>query len=265
MYRCLFQKHLEFQFLSLSCRNSKLFSLHPVRSISQTHYQVLGVKQTATDGEIKSAYKQLCKKLHPDVNKNDPKAHDKFTEVQNAYSTLSGKGTRYEYDQELRYGQTFGHAETDEDLLRRYRSTKHADDSYYGNRSYGNSFYGNTPKGQTMSNDPVMRALRYISKNFLKIVAFGIMMNCSVILLSQRYVKNQLDEKDKRLHAEMQYLNQHFHNHGFQKAPKIYQHGKEEPYKEANIEYIYDKPQRHKKEDFLYINKSYKEKLPGDR
>ncbi|CAG2230927.1 dnaJ [Mytilus edulis] len=224
MYRCLFQKHLEFQFLSLSCKNSKLFLLHPVRSISQTHYQVLGVKQTATDGEIKSAYKQLCKKLHPDVNKTDPKAHDKFTEVQNAYSTLSGKGTRYEYDQELRYGQTFGHGETDEDLLRRYRSTKHADDSYYGNRSYGNSFYGNTPKGQTMSNDPVMRALRYISKNFLKIVAFGIMMNCSII---------------------------------------FYQHGKEEPYKEANIEYIYDKPQRHKKEDFLYINKSYKEKLPG--
>ncbi|CAC5379547.1 unnamed protein product [Mytilus coruscus] len=208
-----------FNYVSNRRKSSSQYGL--LWSISQTHYQVLGVRQTATDEEIKSAYKQLCKKLHPDVNKNDPKAHDKFTEVQNAYSTLSGKRTRYEYDQELRYGQTFGPAESDEDLLRRYRSTKHADDSYYGNRSYGNSYYGNTSKGKNFNNDPVMRALRYISRNFVKIVAFGIMINCSFILLSQRYVKNQLDEKDKRLHAEMQYLNQHFHNHGFQKAPKM--------------------------------------------
>lgn len=53
------------------------------------YYDVLGVSRTADKSEIKKAYYKLAKKLHPDANKDDPKASDKFAEVQNAYDTLS--------------------------------------------------------------------------------------------------------------------------------------------------------------------------------
>lgn len=61
------------------------------------YYQVLGISKTATLEEIKRAYKTLARKYHPDVNK-DPKAHDKFTEVSEAYAVLSDSKKRAAYD-----------------------------------------------------------------------------------------------------------------------------------------------------------------------
>ena len=66
------------------------------------HYEVLGVPRTATDDEIKKAYRKLARKYHPDHNK-EPGAHEKFLEVQDAYDTLSDPEKRKMYDR-------FGHA-----------------------------------------------------------------------------------------------------------------------------------------------------------
>ena len=49
--------------------------------------------------EIKSAYLQLAKKLHPDANPNDPKANEKFIKLQEAFTTLSAKKTKIQYDE----------------------------------------------------------------------------------------------------------------------------------------------------------------------
>ncbi|CAI5760668.1 unnamed protein product [Candida verbasci] len=61
------------------------------------YYQILGVEKTSSEKEIKSAYRQLTLKYHPDKN-NDSKAHDKFIEIGEAYEVLSNKEKRKNYD-----------------------------------------------------------------------------------------------------------------------------------------------------------------------
>ena len=64
------------------------------------YYEVLGVSKDASEAEIKSAFRKLAKKYHPDVNKEEGAA-DKFKEAQEAYAVLSDKNERAKYD---RYG-----------------------------------------------------------------------------------------------------------------------------------------------------------------
>ena len=66
------------------------------------YYVILGVERNASDAEIKRAYRKLAQQWHPDVN-SDPAAHDRFTEINEAYQVLSDPDRRGRYD-------TFGHA-----------------------------------------------------------------------------------------------------------------------------------------------------------
>src|SRR5213080_5573822 len=67
------------------------------------YYEILGVPRTASADEIKKAHRKLVRKFHPDVNKNNKDAEEKFKEAQEAYDVLSEPGKRRNYDQ-------FGHA-----------------------------------------------------------------------------------------------------------------------------------------------------------
>ena len=61
-------------------------------------YTLLGVSKNATQDEIKQAYRKLARKMHPDLNPNDPKAEDKFKEISGAYDILSDPEKRKRFD-----------------------------------------------------------------------------------------------------------------------------------------------------------------------
>jgi len=61
-------------------------------------YKLLGIAKSATDAEIRKAYRALAKKLHPDVNPGDEKTGERFKEVTAAYNLLSDKALRAQYD-----------------------------------------------------------------------------------------------------------------------------------------------------------------------
>ena len=62
------------------------------------YYDILGVKKNASEKEIKSAFKKLARKYHPDVNPGDKSAEEKFKQVSEAYDVLSDKKKRAQYD-----------------------------------------------------------------------------------------------------------------------------------------------------------------------
>ncbi len=61
-------------------------------------YHVLGISKDASDAEIKSAYRKLARKYHPDLNKDNPEAAEKFKEISCAYDILGDKEKRKKYD-----------------------------------------------------------------------------------------------------------------------------------------------------------------------
>ena len=66
--------------------------------MAESYYEILGVERTATEEEIKKAYRRLARQYHPDANQEDPAAEEKFKEVAEAYGVLSDAGRRRDYD-----------------------------------------------------------------------------------------------------------------------------------------------------------------------
>ncbi len=85
------------------------------------YYEILGVSRDASLEDIKKAYRSLAKQYHPDVNKDDPQASEKFKEINEAYEVLSDPNKRAQYD---RFGMVGG------------------DFSSYGGQGYTSDFGG---------------------------------------------------------------------------------------------------------------------------
>ena len=76
--------------------------------MAQNYYELLGVNQSASDKDIKTAYRRMARKLHPDVNPNDQRAQDQFKKVNEAYEVVGDPSRRKDYDQ---FGDNWKHAD----------------------------------------------------------------------------------------------------------------------------------------------------------
>ena len=103
----------------------------------KNYYSVLGVEKTASDSEIKKAYRKLAMKFHPDRNEGDPKAEERFKEVSEAYAVLGDKKKRNQYDQ---FGSEGFHQKfSQEDIFRDFDINEILRDFGFGG---GNPFQG---------------------------------------------------------------------------------------------------------------------------
>ena len=81
------------------------------------YYKILGVDRKASETEIKSAYRKLARKFHPDVNPNNKEAEGKFKEINEAYQVISDPEKRKKYDE---LGADWEHGVSQEEMMRRY-------------------------------------------------------------------------------------------------------------------------------------------------
>jgi len=109
----------------------------------QDPYRVLGVSPTASEDEIKKAYRALAKKYHPDVNNGSPEAESRMKEVNEAYSTIMKmrkEGTSSGGYSQNGYGQGYSNG----GFYGGYAN--YGGYGGYGNQSYGQSDYSSSPK-----------------------------------------------------------------------------------------------------------------------
>src|ERR1700710_1878953 len=102
------------------------------------YYQVLGVAKSASDKDIKNAYRKLARKYHPDLNPNDTEAHKKFQQLNEANEVLSDAEKRKKYDQ---YGENWQHGAEYEQTRQQQQSRQQAG-GFGGGQSGGFEGFG---------------------------------------------------------------------------------------------------------------------------
>ncbi|GAB3041427.1 DnaJ C-terminal domain-containing protein [Spirosoma pulveris] len=103
------------------------------------YYSVLGVPKTASDEDIKKAYRKLARKHHPDLNPNDAEASKKFQQINEANEVLSDPDKRKKYDQ---YGKDWQHADQFEEAKRQQQSRRQYASSDTGDYDFSGGFGG---------------------------------------------------------------------------------------------------------------------------
>lgn len=101
------------------------------------YYKIMGVSKTATEKEIKTAYRKLARKYHPDLNPDNKEAEKKFKEVNEAYEVLGNAENRKKYD---KYGKDWEHGEQYEQAQRQQQSHRQSSQQGFSEQDYSDFF-----------------------------------------------------------------------------------------------------------------------------
>jgi curved DNA-binding protein len=104
------------------------------------YYKILGIDKSATEKDIKAAYRKLARKFHPDLNPNDAEANKKFQQINEANEVLSDPEKRKKYD---KYGENWQHGEEHEQYARQQQQRGQQYSGFGGGQGQGfESFEG---------------------------------------------------------------------------------------------------------------------------
>jgi molecular chaperone DnaJ len=118
------------------------------------YYELLGVGREATDDEIKKAFRRLARELHPDINRHDPAAEEKFKEVAAAYEVLSDRERRAIYDRYGHDGLRTGGYEPD---FGAFGNISDIFEAFFGGGDLGSIFGGRGRAGPQRGRDVAVR------------------------------------------------------------------------------------------------------------
>jgi curved DNA-binding protein len=133
------------------------------------YYKILDIAKTATEKEIKTAYRKLARKYHPDVNPDDKDAEIKFKEINEANEVLSDLENRKKYD---KYGIDWKHGEEYEKAQRQQQRQSQHQSSQQGfsNQEYSDFFesmFGGTRASSRQSHSPKFKGQDYNAQLYL--------------------------------------------------------------------------------------------------
>jgi len=119
------------------------------------YYKVLGIAKSAAESEIKSSYRKLARKYHPDLNPNNKEAEKKFKEINEANEVLSDPEKRKKYD---KHGKDWQHADEIEKMQRNRSQSQRSSSQPFGSGNYSgdhsddfSEFFGSMFGGETGS------------------------------------------------------------------------------------------------------------------
>ncbi len=128
------------------------------------YYKILGVSKTATEKEIKAAYRKLARKFHPDLNPDSKEAEIKFKEINEANEVLSNPENRKKYD---KYGKDWKHGEEYENAQRQQKAQYQSGQQGFSEREYSDFFesmFGERRRSSRQGHFPIFKGQDYHSE-----------------------------------------------------------------------------------------------------
>jgi molecular chaperone DnaJ len=144
--------------------------------VSRDYYEVLGVSRNASEAEVKKAFRQLARTLHPDVNKHDPQAEERFKQAAAAYEVLSDRERRAIYDRFGEQGLRSGGFEPS------FTNLSDIFEAFFGGGDPFSSVFTSRRRGPTRGDDVAVRVeleLAEIVTGVTKEVEFDALVMCS--------------------------------------------------------------------------------------
>tara|TARA_R110002051_G_scaffold65839_3_gene119504 strand:+ start:18304 stop:19311 length:1008 start_codon:yes stop_codon:yes gene_type:complete len=133
------------------------------------YYKILDVSKTATEKEIKTAYRKLARKYHPDLNPDNKNAELKFKEINEANEVLSDAENRKKYD---KYGENWKHGEAYEKAQQRQQTQYQSEHQENSNQEYSDFFesmFGGQRTTYRQNRNPIFKGQDYHSELHLNL------------------------------------------------------------------------------------------------